>query len=69
MRTESSECSGAWSVLGESAIAERINSRFVSDLDPGTAKRAVSAPEARGADQPDSPKPVGVEYLSPLIGS
>ena len=56
-------------MLGESAIAERINSRFVSDLDPGTAKRAVSAPEARGADQPDSPKPVGVEYLSPLIGS
>jgi hypothetical protein len=49
MRDESAECSGDWSRLGESASADRISSRLVSDLDPGTSTVASSGTETVGA--------------------
>src|SRR4051812_19767999 len=69
IRAESSEWRGAISLLGPSARAARMSSRFVRDLDAGTVTVACSAPGATGACQgPRAARVKSGEYLSAVIG-
>jgi hypothetical protein len=51
IKAESRECKGAVKSVGESAKADKTNSRLVSDFEPGRATTAFKGREAKGADQ------------------